>query len=132
VEKEPGFQTLCICDTNLTKLLSQMSFQLDYFFESAYDRRSLTLQRINISRHVPPQPTHPLNMNSNWKHFEFLHTNNRVHTGVGPFRGNGLYIECDKYFANIYSHLNLLVTVNITKENLERNMVCELCIILVC
>jgi len=107
-----------------------MSFQLDYFFESAHDRRSLTSQRINIPRHVPP--TRPLNINCNWKRFEFLHTNNRIHTGVGPFRGNGLYIECDKYFANIYSHLNLHVTMNITKENLERNMVCELCIILVC
>lgn len=55
----------------------------------------------------------------------------RVHTGVGPSRGNGPCTECDKYCENIYSHLNLHVRVNTTKENLERNMVCELCITLV-
>jgi len=33
-----------------------MSFQLDYVFESARDRRSLTPQRIHNPRHVPPPP----------------------------------------------------------------------------
>ena len=132
--KRTWFRNVVCLWYKLDDTQSQTSFQLDYAFESAHDRRSLTPQRINILRHVlpPPSPPHPLNMNCNWKYFEFLHTYNRVHTGVSPFRGNGLCTECDKYCQNIYSHLNVHVTVSTTKENLERNTVCELRIILAC
>jgi hypothetical protein len=77
-------------------------------------------------------PPTSLNTYCNRKRFEILRTSNWRHNSVGPFKGNGPYTGCDKYYGNIYSHLNVHVTMNTIKENLERNRVCELCIILVC
>jgi hypothetical protein len=72
--------------------------------------------------------SHPLNTTCNGEHFAILY---EIIVGfiplLSPYNGNGPCTECDKEHENtkvhIYSYLNLHITMDTIKENVERNMV---------